>query len=221
MGWGMPGGPEAEEKFTLQQMCDNLKLEDISPGGPVFDVAKLRWLNGRYLREDFDDEALLDALEGWSLSRDTLSRIVPLAHQRLETLADWGRLTTPFFSDEVVVDPALITIKKKEPDEVLAILQLTLWRLEELRDFSAASLNSLFSELAETFEVKLRDLTLPFYVALSGSKAWTPLFDSMEILGPDLVRVRVRRAIEALGGLSSKRLKEIQKRYTELFERRG
>ena len=217
MGWAMPGG---EDKFSLEQMCENLKLEDISLGGPVFDVTKLRWLNGRYLREDYDDERLLAALEGWALDREKMARIVPLVHQRLETLSDWGRLTAPFFTDEVAVDPAEVAIKKKEPAEVLAILQLTLWRLEQLRDFSAASLGTLFEELAGTFEVKLRDLCLPFYVALSGSKVWTPLFDSMEILGADLVRVRIRRAIAALGGLSSKKLKELEKRHVELFGRR-
>jgi glutamyl-tRNA synthetase len=218
MGWMMPGDVE---KFTLDQMCDNLRLEDISLGGPVFDVVKLRWLNGRYIREDYDDERLLAALEEWALGRETAARVVPLVHQRLETLSDWGRLTAPFFCDEVHVDPALLVIRKKEPDEVLAILQSSLWRLESLRDFSAGSIQSLFEELAETFETTLRDLCAPFYVALSGSKSWTPLFASMEVLGADMVRIRVRRALDALGGLSSKKLKLVEKRYAELFGPRG
>jgi glutamyl-tRNA synthetase len=217
MGWTMPGG---EEKFTLDQMCENLKIEEISLGGPVFDVEKLRWLNGRYIREDYTDDALLGALEGWSLGRGNLTRIVPLVHQRLETLSDWGRLTAPFFTDEIALDPAGITIKNKQPEEVLEILQLGLWRLEELRDFSASSIKGLFEELSGTFEIKLRDLCLPFYVSLAGSAVWTPLFESMEILGADLVRVRLRRAIAALGGVSSKKAKAIEKRYADLFGRR-
>ncbi len=216
MGWLMPGG---EEKFTLGQMSENLKLEEISLGGPIFDLAKLRWLNGRYIREDYTDEALLDTLQDWRLGRETLARIVPLVHQRLETLSDWGRLTAPFFTEEISFDPALVKIKKKEPEEVLEILQLCVWRLGQLRDFSAASIKALFEELTSTFEIKLRDLCLPFYVALSGSTVWTPLFDSMEILGPDLVRLRLRRAIAALGGLSTKKLKALEMRYEELFGR--
>jgi len=216
MGWVMPNG---DEKFTLEQMSENLKLEEISLGGPVFDVAKLRWLNGRYLREDYTDAALLGALEEWGLGRDRMARIVPLVHQRLETLSDWGRLTAPFFTEEVAFDPSDITIKKKEPEEVLEILQLSLWRLEQLRDFGAASIKALFEELAGTFETKLRDLCLPFYVALSGASVWTPLFESMELLGPDIVRSRLRRAIGALGGLSAKRTQALEKRYGQLFGR--
>ncbi len=214
MGWAMPGG---EEKFTLEEMSRSLKLEDISLGGPVFDVTKLRWLNGRYLREDYAPEALLGALERWGLGRENLARIVPLVQPRLETLSDWGRLTAPFFTDEVAIDPADLAMKGKEPHEVAAILQIALWRLEEAGDFGAERLNALFAEMAAAFDVKLRDLLRPFYVALSGSTAWTPLFQSMEILGPEIVRVRLRRAVEALGGISSRTMEDLEKRREELF----
>ena len=222
MGWSMPSADgSAEEKFTLEQMSANLELEKISLGGPVFDVAKLRWLNGRYLRQDYTDDALHDALEKWALSRESVARIVPLVHQRLETLSDWGRLTGPFFADEITFAPEEVSIKGKTPEEVVAILQISLWRLERSREFTTAAITAIFDELAEAFQIKLRDLCLPFYVALAGSKVWTPLFDSMEILGPDLVRVRIRRAIDALGGLSSKKLKEAEARYANLFGAEG
>ncbi len=219
MGWSMPApsGGEAEEKFTLDQMCANLKLEDISLGGPVFDTTKLRWLNGRYLREDLDDDALLRALDAWALDRGKIARLVPLVHPRLETLSDWGRLTAPFFADEIAFDPAEVTIKGLDRPEVVSILQMALWRLEQTRDFTASSINALFDEAASAFGLKLRDFCLPFYVLLSGGRAWTPLFDSMECLGPDMVRVRIRRGIEALGGLSSRAMKECEKRYREHF----
>jgi len=214
MGWAMPGG---EEKFTLQEMCDKLELEKISLGGPVFDVAKLKWLNGRYIREDYDTDALLAALEGWSLSRDTFARIVPLVQQRLEKLSDWGRLTAPFFADEIPLDPEALTLKGKEPDEVVQILQMAVWRMEAQQDFSTAALDATLRRFAETIEVKLRDLTVLFYVALSGTPVWTPLFDSMSILGPDLVRMRLRRAVEALGGVKGKKRKLLEKQYAGTF----
>ncbi|MGD8377157.1 MAG: glutamate--tRNA ligase [Acidobacteriota bacterium] len=214
MGWTMPDG---EEKFTVAQMAEHLTLERISLGGPVFDVAKLKWLNARYIREDYAPDALLGALEGWALNRELLGRIVPLVQPRLETLADWGRLTAPFFADEIELDPAELTIKKKSPEEVVEILQLSLWRLDAQRDFSGPALNETFRALAEAFGLKLRDLLAPFYVALSGSRAWTPLFDSMAILGPDMSRMRLRRALEALGGVSTKQRKQLERRYAELL----
>ena len=105
-------------------------------------------------------------------------------------------------------------------EELAAILQMTVWKLEEQRDFSAGALETLFRELAERFGIKLRELNLPFYVALSGSPVWTPLFGSMEVLGSDMVRMRLRRAIVALGGISSKKLKRLEGQYTALFGRR-
>lgn len=214
MGWAMPGG---EEKFTLEEMCEKLVLEKISLGGPVFDVTKLKWLNGRYIREDYDSDALLTALEQWSLSRDTFARIVPLVQQRLEKLSDWGRLTVPFFTDEIPLDPETLKLKGKEPDEVAQILQLAVWRLEAQRDFSAAALEATLRQFAEVIQVKLRDLTVLFYVALSGAPVWTPLFDSMSVLGPDLVRMRVRRALEALGGVKGKKKKLLEEQYADHF----
>jgi len=214
MGWAMPNG---EEKFTLAQMCANLKLEKISLGGPVFDVDKLRWLNGRYIREDYTPETLQAKLEEWGLNRERMSRIIPLVQPRLETLADWGHLAAPFFANEVPLAPQEIQIKGKNQGEVAEILQLSLWRLEQQRDFRAKGLEGLFRQMADKFGLKLRELLAPFFVALSGRPVWTPLFDSMEILGSDMVRQRLRRAIEALGGISSKRRKELVKQYSVLF----
>ena len=60
-------------------------------------------------------------------------------------------------------------------------------------------------------------MTRPFYIAITGSEASTPLFQSMAILGSDLVRMRLRRALEALGGISSKKLKEMEKLFESFY----
>jgi glutamyl-tRNA synthetase len=215
MGWVMPDG---EEKFTLADICAHLKLTKISLGGPVFDPDKLRWLNGRYIREDYTPARLQETLAAWALNPDYIARIVPLVQPRLETLGDWGFLTAAFFADAVPVDPAALALKGKTAEETAEILQLAVWRLDGLADFTAPALQSVFEEMAARFEVRLRDFNLPFYVALSGAKVWTPLYDSMEVLGPDLVRMRLRRAVDALGGVSAKKLKKLEKRFEELFD---
>ena len=214
MGWLMPNG---EEKFSLDDMARNLNLETISLGGPVFGAAKLRWLNARYIRENYTAPGLQAALERWALNPETVARIVPLVQPRLETLGDWGRLTAPFFSDQVTFDPDALLIKGHDRDETRAILQMAAWRLDGIREFTAPVLEAGFTELASALGLKLRDLLAPLYVALSGSRVWTPLYDSMEILGADMVRVRLRRALEELGGVSGKETKRLEKRYENLF----
>jgi len=208
---------EGEEKFTLETLVGNFRFEDLSLGGPVFDVDKLRWLNGRYIRENYSPPELREALERWAFDRERLERIVPLAQPRLLTLSDWGYLTAFFFADEVPFDPRELTIRGKLREEVAELLQMAIRRFDELGDFTAAAIDETFRELAEKLGIKLRELTPPFYVAITGAKASTPLFQSMEVLGSDLVRMRLRRAVEALGGISAKKLKALDKRYAAHF----
>lgn len=214
MGWAPPDG---EEKFSLAAMIRDFQIEKISLGGPVFDPEKLKWLNGRYIREDHDAVRLRQRLEEWALNAETIEKIAPLAQPRLFTLSDWGYLTAFFFADEVPLDLAELVLKGNPPETMIEALQMVLWRLDQARAFEADALDADFRRLADAYGVKLRDFTRPFYVALTGRTAATPLFQSMEILGLDLCRMRLRRAIEALGGVSAKKQKDMEKRFSELF----
>ena len=84
MGWSMP---DESEKFTLAQMQDAFDINRVSLGGPVFDVEKLSWLNGQWLREQ-SDEQFLDTLLDWAYNRDYAMKIIPHLRQRVETLSD-------------------------------------------------------------------------------------------------------------------------------------
>lgn len=214
MGWWPPDG---EEKFTTEKMIDNFRLDGITLGGPVFDVEKLRWLNGRYIREDYDTASLRTALESWGLGAESLERIIPLAQPRMETLSDWGYLTAFFFSDAVRYQAEDLQLKGKTPDELKEILQTAIWRLEQEKSLTSDAIEKVFRDLSERLDISLRDLSRPFYVAITGAKASTPLFQSMEILGLDIVRMRLRRAIESLGGISSKKVRALEKDYAASY----
>ena len=54
----------------------------------MFDVEKLSWLNGLWIREELTDEQLADRLHDWALNRDVLMAFLPFAKQRMETLSD-------------------------------------------------------------------------------------------------------------------------------------
>ena len=83
--------------------------------------------------------------------------------------------------------------------------------------FDEESIEGVLRLLSDKLDIKLRDLTRPFYVAITGSKASTPLFGSIGLLGRDLTRTRLREAIELLGGLSAKKTKALDKEYRGLF----
>lgn len=214
MGWSMPGG---EEKFSVDDMMREFRLEDVTLGGPVFDLAKLRWLNARYIREDYTPETLFPLLEKWRLNRGYLIEVTRVAHTRLETLADWGPLTSFFFADSVPLDAEALILKGKTSEETQKILQFAIWELERQGELTTEDVETMFKSLSEKTGIKLRDLTRPFYVAISGSKASTPLYDSVALLGSDMVRMRLRRAVDALGQVTQAMLADWEKQYREAF----
>jgi glutamyl-tRNA synthetase len=209
--------PEEKEKFTLSEMVEAFDLERISLGGPVFDVDKLTWLNGRYIREDLDVKAFAKRIQDWALNEDYLMKIAPLVQQRVDTLGDLGFLAAFFFANDVA--PSIEDLKastKKDDETLMRIFQFGLWRLEALKSWKSEDIQDVFKTLATEMDVKIRDVVKPYFVAISGAASSTPLFDSMEVLGPDLSRVRVRKAIDVLGGVSKKAAKRLEKEYRTL-----
>ena len=66
MGWSMPDG---NEKFSVQEMIAGFDINRVSLGGPVFDTAKLDWLNGRYMRESLSDEQFIERYRQWAFQQ--------------------------------------------------------------------------------------------------------------------------------------------------------
>jgi glutamyl-tRNA synthetase len=187
---------EGEEKFTLAEMIEQFDLQNISLGGPVFDVKKLAWLNGRWLRENLTDDEFADRMVAWAFNRETLMPVVPLVKQRVMLLSDVVPLTAFLLSGDLNLSPEHFQDKKLSPAVIAKALAQVLGAMDTLTDWNKDAIAALFKQSSEELQLKLRDLLRPFYVAIAGSAASTPLFDSMEILGRDLCRARLRRALE-------------------------
>ncbi len=210
MGWHPA---DDEEKFSVEEMVEKFRLEDVSLGGPVFDLDKLKWLNGRYIREDLTTEQLMNRLEEWALNRDNFTRILETCKGRMTTLSDWGRLTPHFFTEDIEYRKEDLLLDGLDETGTCEVLQVVLWELERLTPFDKDTIYRMFRKLSDRTGIKLKKLTAPLYVAVSGKTVSTPLFDTMEILGSDVTRMRIRKAMERLGGLSGKRLKKLEKEY--------
>ena len=210
MGWHMP---DEQEKFSIDDMIKNFDLKDVSLGGPVFNRDKLKWLNAKYIRENNTIEELSNKLQSWALNPDYITKVTKVVASRLETLGDWGFFTAMFFSDSVPVTEELLAVKNMEVTEVLELLQVTIWKLEKIRNWDQDSISNALKNVGETFDLKLKLVTSPLYGAICGSKIAPPLFDSMELLGSDICRTRISTAINVLGGISGKKLKKLEKKY--------
>ncbi len=212
MGWSMP---DEREKFTLAEMEQAFDIKRVSLGGPIFDLEKLNWLNGLWIREDLSLDELAQRLRGWALNRDMLDKILPHAQSRMTTLADFVPLSAYLVSGELPLSPADFG-DAQDSDATIRMLQFVLWRLEAHQDWSRDALFQVLKSTAEALELKPKALFAPLFVAVAGSNSGYSMPDSMAILGPDMTRARLRTAIGVLGGVSKKALKRLEKEYAGL-----
>lgn len=202
---------EGEEKFSLSDFVEHFDLASISLAGAVFDTDKLAWLNGRYLREDYDPAGIARLLRRWRFDDATLEGIAALAGPRMRTLADFGPLAGHVFRDDVALDPAALA-SAAGAATVAEWLLLAEWALEDLAEFTEEAVHGALRAVADEVAVKLRAFTRPLYLAISGSAASTPLFGTMVLLGSAMTRMRLRRARTVLGGVPRRRMKELASR---------
>lgn len=213
MGWSMP---DEREKFTLQDMVEAFDIQKVSLGGPVFDVEKLRWLNGLWMREDLTTDQFIQAYKSWGMQPDRLSSIVELLRERVETFSDVAPLASVFFYGYPDLKEEVFDGLALDREEQIKILQFAVWTLDTQSDWQRDVLYQTLNALAESMQIKLRQLLQPLFVAISGSTVCPPLFDTMSILGADLSRARVRAALEFLGGTSKKAQKKLEKEFRDL-----
>ena len=145
MGWSMP---DESEKFSLAEMLENFDIQRVSPGGPIFDVEKLSWLNGLWIRE-LSDEALADRLQDWAYNRKHLLQLIPHVRQRMETLGDLAPLAAFLVSGQLGLEEADFAELKTDPERVLESLQFVLWRLELLQQWEREQIAADVTAVAE------------------------------------------------------------------------
>jgi glutamyl-tRNA synthetase len=210
MGWSMR---DEREKFTLQDMLLEFDIQRVSLGGPIFDMEKLCWLNGLWIREELSDEQLADRLQDWALNRDTLMSFLPFAKKRMNVFSDLAPLGSYLVSGMLPISPQDLYSTGMEKDQLVEVLQYSLWRLEPLRHWERDDIFDALKFIADTMEIKLKLFLAPLFIAITGSNASISVMDSMTLLGADLSKARLRYALDLLGGVGKKKLKKMEKSY--------
>lgn len=213
MGWSMP---DEREKFSLSDMMAEFDIQRVSLGGPVFDLEKLTWLNGVYIREDLDDDALLQALREWAFNDAYVKQILPQVRPRIETLSQVVPLAGHFFSGLPAITDDDFDSVKLDKEDLVKLLQFLVWRFETVSAWNKEALLAEVKTLSEHFELKMKAFLAPVFIAITGSSSSTSVMDAMAILGSDVTRARLRNAIDVLGGVSKKQAKRFEKEYREL-----
>ena len=196
MGWSIAGD---REKFSLAEMIEVFTFDRISLGGPVFDLVKLRVLNSIYLRE-LDDQQIVERLREWRFSDDYLRALVPLVRERIELLSDFIGKTDFFFAGDVdhgALGADLIPKKRTRAETIEMCKAITEW-LDLQRDFSAQALEAEAKSFTQTTGWAPKEVFMLLRVGATARKATPPLFETLAVLGRDLVRRRIRECTEVL-----------------------
>lgn len=207
MGWSMP---DEREKFSLAEMIDQFNIERVSLGGPIFDVDKLHWLNGQYLKAMTPGQ-LLDSLLAWQGDRQKLEDIAAAIQPRINLLSEAVHWSSFYFNHMPTLTAAQFESKKLSMEQMRQSLQFAIWRLESLIRWDNDSVSQTLMELANQMDIKLRDFMPTFFIAIAGSTSSTPVMQSMVTIGADLTFARLRHALEVLGAPSKKEDKAWQK----------
>ena len=196
MGGGMPEstGPVAE-KFTLADMVEHFDVKNIRLGGPVFDLTKLKWLNGEYIRS-LTPEKFYSALRETIFSDVYLTQIAALVQTRIETLGEFGNLTHFFFADDVLPTPEIFLPKKRTLEETLifAAEQLTVL---EATDWTHEALEPALKKLGEEKQWSVKENFMLLRAIITGSTMSPPLLESMVVFGKARSLDRMRRFLDA------------------------
>jgi len=200
LGWSPA---DNREIFSLQELIENFDYTHISKSPAVFDMVKLRWMNGEYLKamdaEQYYELALPYVQKVVTKDYD-LKAIADLVKTRIETLCDIAE-KIDFFEELPEYDVEMYTHKKMKTnsENSLEVLKELLPRFEALEDYSIAAIEALLMEYVAEKGIKNGVALWPVRTAVSG-KQMTPggAYEIMSILGKEESLRRIRIGIEKL-----------------------
>lgn len=195
LGWTHP---EGKEIFSLEEMIKVFDFKDFNQSSAFFDVTKLEWLNGEYIRK-MSDEELTKRLHDFLVDHPVPKKIaplVPLVKERIKKLSDFIPLTD-FLWEKPEYDMEVFNkIKKGNQKEVLGKILEKLETME--KPWKTEVFEKTFRELAEQLGLKAGVVFQLIRVAVSGQTVTPPLFESIEILGEQETIKRVKEAVTFL-----------------------
>ncbi|MCI5700419.1 MAG: glutamate--tRNA ligase [Lachnospiraceae bacterium] len=201
LGWSPQ---ENREIYSLEELVKAFDYHHISKSPAVFDLGKLKWMNGEYMKAlDFDTfyEMALPYIKQAVTKDYDLRHIAQLVQTRIEIFPDIPDLID-FFEAVPEYDSTMYTHKKMKTNQEtsLVVLKEVLPILEEQEDYSNDALYARLSDFVKEKGYKNGYVMWPIRTALSG-KQMTPAgaTEIMEIIGKEESLLRIRAAIEKLG----------------------
>jgi glutamyl-tRNA synthetase len=199
LGWSLD---EKTTIMSIDELINHFSLKRVSKSAAIFDLDKLKWLNGVYIRSKSVNQLRVEFEKFWHQAgyqvkkRDTdwLNKLTEICQERVELLAEVVPLTDFFFLP-VKYDPkAVDKILKKEG--VKKIIETVKTQLAKLNDFSKENIETTLRQLAKKLDEKPKKVFQPIRVAVSGKTVSPPLFETLALLGKETTIRRLDKAKE-------------------------
>lgn len=188
LGWGTAD----DTIMGREELISRFRIEDAHPSPAMFDLKKLDWLNGEYIRMTPDDE-LTRLVSPWYIkeglvsdppSKDHSAKIVaatPLIKTRMRRLEEAPSLVRGLFTRPEAEEAAVL--KVMSPGHVPDQISRSIEALAAIDPWDKENLELALRAVAEEMDLKPRTAFAPFYLAISGSPVSAPIFDLMALLG--------------------------------------
>ena len=192
---------EGDELLTMEELAEKFDPENLSKAGAIFDIQKLDWLNGRWIREKLSEEEFQQRVLTWAMENSRLQEGLKLSQSRITKLGELPDLAGFLFKSDLNLDPSAFARIKSTPEELLEILNTVQPDLEKILEWNVETIEAELRAIADRMGKKLKVIVAPLFVAVSGSSRSLPLFDSMAILGRSVVRQRLKLAAQTVATL--------------------
>ena len=200
LGWS-PGGDR--EFFSFNELIELFSLDRLSSTPSIFDMKKLEWMNGEYIKK-LSDVELLDRIlnlpanrKPQTENREYVLKVVNLLKPRMQRLTDFMKFSSYFFEGPVEYEKDGVDKYFKLP-ETYNRLALVKERFSGLKEFNIETIESSIRKLADELGIKASLLIHPIRLALTGITGGPSLFHIVETLGKETTIIRIEKALTFL-----------------------
>jgi glutamyl-tRNA synthetase len=200
MGWSFD---DHTEFFTMDDLIEKFDIERLNPSPAAIDFKKLDHFNGLHIRA-LDAKELAKRLVpyfekvGYKIDAGKLAPIIPIIQTRMTTLDEGPELAGFFFKEEIAPLVDMLVGKDMTAEQSAKAVRKAVEILEVLPEFRAENTEAPMRAVAEELGLKAGQFFGILRNAVTGQEVSPPLFESMEIVGREVVLARLRRAIELL-----------------------
>jgi glutamyl-tRNA synthetase len=193
LGWGTD---DDTTLMSTEELVRRFRVEDVGKSAAIFDEKKLRWLNGRFMREMPLDDYTAALARHLGRAPDVQLRVAcEIAQEKAQTLEEVWPLIRFLFEPPVSDEKAWDKVMKEGTRDVLEAVAAA---LEGVEPFEPEPIEAALAPLLERFELKPGKLYQPIRVAITGTSISPGIFESLAVLGRDRSLERIRAAADRL-----------------------